>query len=253
MPTFRDNDGKGTPMDPNDYADILGEFEQRNRLNLRFSGMSHTSGSNMNEPLSIHGLDEDEEEVDGVLTMDAIQDILNDEEAEFTMTLTDEDDNDVDFSLQGLLETEDNAYLVLFNDDDEEAIQILFARCDEQPDGTIELEIVDDPDELERVSQAFEDTQSDEAESVITFNYINDDGEPDELQLMNVLEDGDKQYGVMGHEEPDGGMEIMLVHYWEDENGIPQISDIEDDDEYDRVDQLYEESIRNATEDDEEE
>ncbi|HAD18969.1 MAG TPA: hypothetical protein DCF42_01090 [Lachnospiraceae bacterium] len=236
MPTFRDNDGSGKDTDPNAYGDILGEFAARNKLNLRF-GQSSTPFEQ-----AVAKRHEEAETGDERLTMADIQAILADEEAEFGLTMEDEEGESTDFSLLALLELEEQAYLVLGHEA-EDTMEILFARCEEQADGSLDFTVLEDGEEMEAVKAAFEEAQSDDAEMTLTFNFVNEAGEPDSLELMRVMEVDGRQYGVMSHADEDGGMEIIFVHYWEDEDGTPQIADIEDDEEYERVDRFYDESL----------
>ena len=240
MPTFSDD--KGKDMDP--MGDLLGEFMERNKLNLRYMHGVNSYDEDI--------FDEDAMEEDGELTMDFIRQVLEDEEAEFTLTLEDEEGEETDFSLDGMLEIEDTAYLFLshFNEE-EDSNEILFARCDVSKDGAVEIVPLEEGEELSEVQEAFEAGMSGEGMTPV-FTFVDEDGNEETVTLINVLETDEAQYGVLMYEDEDGVPEVRFVYYQEDEDGMPEIAEIEDEIEYAMVDRLYEESVRASAEDDEE-
>jgi uncharacterized protein YrzB (UPF0473 family) len=94
----------------------------------------------------------------------------------------------------------------------------------------------------------FEELQNSD-EAVPTITFVDEEGNEETVDLMNVLETEDgRQYGVLMYTDQDGTPEIRFVHYREDENGSPEIAEIEDEEEYEMVDRLYEEQVRSDEE-----
>ena len=83
-----------------------------------------------------------------------------DEEREMELSAEDED-GVTDYTLYAMIELDDDAYLV-FADIDEEAetMEILFARCIEEADGSVSIDVIDgdeEPEVFATLQEVFED------------------------------------------------------------------------------------------------
>ena len=93
--------------------------------------------------------------------------ILNNENEEYDpeiYTLTDEDGNELYFSLLGTLENEGNVYKALIpvnENGEEEADEYVILKCGVDENGEEVLETIEDDDEFEKIADIFDDEFAD--------------------------------------------------------------------------------------------
>ena len=88
-------------------------------------------------------------------------------------TLTDEDDNELNFALLGTLEHEGAVYKALVpvdEDGNEESEEYVILKCDVDDDGEEILVTIEDDEEFDKVADAFED------EFIAEFDYDEESG-----------------------------------------------------------------------------
>ena len=92
----------------------------------------------------------------------------------------------------------------------------------------------------------FEETAEDLDEMYVTLSF--DDGQEEECEVITIFDVKDKEYialipvGVADDEEGD----MYFYRYKEDENGNPELLNIEDDDEFEAVVDAFDELLDEA-------
>ena len=89
-----------------------------------------------------------------------------------TVTLTLEDDSEMECAILGTFDVDNSEYIALMPLDREEALIYKFA---EHEDGQVELSLIEDEDEFEKVSEAFYEVFADEFEDDEDFEYEEDE------------------------------------------------------------------------------
>lgn len=74
-----------------------------------------------------------------------------------------------------------------------------------------------------------------------------DDGTTAECAILTILEMDDQDYIVLipldENDEPIDEGEVFIYRYFEDEDGIPSLENIDDDDEFERISDAFEEFL----------
>ncbi len=92
-----------------------------------------------------------------------------------------------------------------------------------------------------------------------TIVLTDEEGHEHEFTIIDVIEVDERQYAVLlpvapleaeaGEEEPEGIEDAVILRLEQDEKGDDVLVDIEDDDEWERVAQAWEESLEEEFED----
>lgn len=75
----------------------------------------------------------------------------------------------------------------------------------------------------------------------IIISLLLDDGEELDCRILTILEVQGKDYVALQPMNEDDSENVFLYRYYESEDGIPSVEYIEDDDEYEIVDEAFDE------------
>lgn len=92
------------------------------------------------------------------------------------------------------------------------------------------------------------ENRNDDEDMFVTLDM--DDGSQEECKILTIFDIGDQDYIVLlpldenGEENHEGT--VYIFRYFEDEEGNPSLENIEDDEEYDAVEEKFQELLDEA-------